>query len=240
MQIRKAKIEDANSIMTLTNTAYLVENGDSIKIECAKSFDTIEDVKKVIEILNVSELQGKVVGVIGIKGDESKAVIGPLAVHPTYQGRGISRRLLIVAEDQSEVTVAEIINCKEYLIKMYERIGYRKKREVDLCSVIPKKFLTRPGLSVIEYEKSNVIITMTKPSDNEMGAVMKVVNDAYKVELGNSGVSFKSADRFVTMEDAPKIQDKLTLGNPCHIWQVEKVPFNLPRLNGRFMDTFRT
>ena len=36
------------------------------------------------------------------------------------------------------------------------------------------------------------------------------------------------------IEGAPNfhIVDSLSLGNTCHIWQVEKVPFNLPRLAG--------
>merc|ERR1711892_633748 len=38
---------------------------------------------------------------------------------------------------------------------------------------------------------------------------MNIVNDAYKLELGNSGLSFISADRFVTIEDVLKIQDMM-------------------------------
>ena len=143
MKIRKATIEDAESVMTVINLAYLVENGDSgaaFMIEGLVRFYTIDDVKKAIGMLSLAELRGKIVGVIGIKPDEEKAFIGPLAVHPSYQGRGISKRLLDLAEDQFEVTVVGIFSCVEILIKMYERRGYSKKGEVAICQVVPKKY----------------------------------------------------------------------------------------------------
>ena len=205
MRVRRATKNDLVPIMTVVNKAYLVERGDSgvgFKKEGQDRFNSIEEVEEILDHLWVIDIQRNLVGVIGIKGDESKVCIGPLAVHPSFQGRGIARILLDHAEEQSEVCTAGVISCRTDMIRIYEKRGYKKKREYDVGLVVPERCLSRSGLSFVDYEKHKLEISMSKPSDYEIESVMEIVNDAYKVELGNSGLSFKSADRFVTVEDA--------------------------------------
>ena len=210
MKIRRARSEDAEAIMEVTNMAYAVNKGDSgtaYAKDSVERFKTLEDVNKAIAYISVAVVNREIVGVIGLKNDdENRHFIGPLAVHPVYQGRGVAKRLLDFAEDLCEVTVAGVVSCKTNMIGTYERRGYVKKREIDFCEVVPAETLARSGLSFVDLEKSNLKIVMVKPTDSEMDLVMKIVNDAYKVELGSSGISFKSADRFVTNADARKVK----------------------------------
>ena len=69
MKIRKATEDDAMSFMTVTNLAYIVEKGDSGAgfTKEGTRYDTIDNVKDVLEYMSVAELPGKMVGVIGPK-----------------------------------------------------------------------------------------------------------------------------------------------------------------------------
>ena len=52
---------------------------------------------------------------------------------------------------------------------------------------------------------------MSEPTDEEMETVQNVVNNAYALELGDSGLAFKSADRFVTINDAIEMKKDLVV-----------------------------
>lgn len=100
--------------------------------EFCKKYDLVEFRERAREIryfIAEERTKGKIVGVIGLKGNELRTFF----VDPTYQGKGIGRKLY----DKLE-SVASGLGLKYLILEggplgqpVYERFGFKKIRIID-------------------------------------------------------------------------------------------------------------
>lgn len=74
--------------------------------------------------------------------------------------------------------------------------------------------LTREGLMYVKKQKINrltphMIRVREYQTGDNLGAILELINDAYKLEIGDSGLAFKKFDRLQSAEDIEA--DKLHL-----------------------------
>ena len=77
----------------------------------------------------VAEEDGDIVGLLVLIQTESSMLLDNVAVHPEYQGKGLGRRLLELAESETRnqgYTHLDLYTheCMTENIEMYKRIGY--------------------------------------------------------------------------------------------------------------------
>ena len=86
---RKATKEEMPEIMSIVNSAYSVEEGNTgISFKNTTRFKNLQEVKDCLKNLYVLEdkLVGQIVGVVCVEMlENSIASIGPVAVHPDHQ-----------------------------------------------------------------------------------------------------------------------------------------------------------
>ncbi len=73
---------------------------------------------------------GKIVGICGVKKIFEEGDISNVAVHPSYRGRGISRKMLEVLmrearEDGVQAFTLEVRAGNEIAVNLYESLGFR-------------------------------------------------------------------------------------------------------------------
>jgi GNAT superfamily N-acetyltransferase len=82
--------------------------------------------------------------------------IGPLAVLPSNQGRGIGKLLLDFAESLAPVSRIEVVSCRTDILPMYEKRGYRTVATVPITDIFPESHLTRLDFEIITMEKKQL------------------------------------------------------------------------------------
>lgn len=96
----------------------------------------------------IAEDEGKIIGTLTLRQghpdsdnphyrDPALRIFGQFAVDPSYQGSGIGKRMLALAEDHARTSGAKAIVCDTSsqairLIELYERWGYSVYGSVDL------------------------------------------------------------------------------------------------------------
>ena len=99
LNIRKSTKSDSSTIFNVVNDAYKPTVGNTGEaFKTCNRFANIDKVEAMLDILWVGELDGKIVGVVGIKVIGDIIDIGPLAVSAKYQRMGIGGQLLDFAE----------------------------------------------------------------------------------------------------------------------------------------------
>ena len=85
------------------------------------------------------------------------SVLGPLAVVPALQGKGVGKALLDYAEDKANITEVGIVSCRTDLFGFYERRGYKFTNEIPAedTDIEELEKLTRPGISLKYFQKQN-------------------------------------------------------------------------------------
>lgn len=91
----------------------------------------LDDYARVIEQhgATVAEQDGKIVGVLVLIQTECRMLLDNIAVHPGQQGRGLGRRLIELAESETQNQGYEQLHlythrCMTENIEMYKAMGY--------------------------------------------------------------------------------------------------------------------
>ena len=116
-------------------------------------FVSEDQVKEMMDLLWVGELEREVVGVVGIKVTGIEVTIGPLAVSKNHQKLGIGGKLLDFGEGQGDISNVQVISLRTYLLTMYAKRGYREVKELPVNKVLPPHILTRTDLTVKFLQK---------------------------------------------------------------------------------------
>jgi ribosomal protein S18 acetylase RimI-like enzyme len=127
IQIRSAKAEDARSVAACVNAAYKHYVARIGKPPAPM----LEDYAQVINErqVSVAERNGAIVGVLVLTRNENDFRLDNVAVEPSYQGLGIGRTLLELAESEARRQGLGSISLytHENMVEnqsLYARIGY--------------------------------------------------------------------------------------------------------------------
>merc|ERR1711915_1047409 len=117
------------------------------------SFDSLRDVEELLEYFTVAENGSKVVGVLGIRGNQDKALIETLVVDPYYQNCGVVAKLLDHVEDHVQTTVVRVVSCDSSTIEMYKKRGYTMSDEIYFTTALLRAYLSNSSFQLIDLEK---------------------------------------------------------------------------------------
>ena len=142
--IHLATIEDAKQLETLLNTAY---RGETAKLGWTHEADLIAGNVRVNEAMVLENLNtnnavflkyvndnADIIGCVNLKQNEQKKYLGMFSVHPTQQGSGIGKQLLLAAEEYashvgSNTIYMTVISLRTELINWYKAKGYNETGE---------------------------------------------------------------------------------------------------------------
>jgi ribosomal protein S18 acetylase RimI-like enzyme len=147
MLINHAEVDDLQEILALQYLAYQSEARLVNDYKIQPLTQTIEEIRREYEngcILKAT-IDEKIIGSVRSFAENGTCYIGKLFVHPDYQGNGIGSRLLSEAEKACPQERYELFTSDKSLrnIKLYERMGYKKYKEVEIT----------PALKMIYMEK---------------------------------------------------------------------------------------
>jgi N-acetylglutamate synthase-like GNAT family acetyltransferase len=126
MNIRQADMADADALEALINKAYEVENffvtGNRIHSHEISAYL----VKGYFFVALIEQL---IVGCIYLELKNKRAYFGLLSVHPSYQGKGIGKELIFLAENfgrrhHCSHMDMNVVNLREELPPFYRKLGY--------------------------------------------------------------------------------------------------------------------
>ncbi len=136
--ILPAKIEDAQALSDLVNSAY---RGDSSRRGWTTEADLLEgtrtDAKAIEEIIETPRTvllkyleEDKILGCMELNRQGDKLYLGMLTVEPGLQGKGIGKQLLEAADQEAlkhdcHTLFMTVISIRHELIAWYIRHGYR-------------------------------------------------------------------------------------------------------------------
>jgi ribosomal protein S18 acetylase RimI-like enzyme len=139
-----ATLQDAKELETLLNTAY---RGETAKLGWTHEADLIAgnvrvNEEMIIESCNAENAvflkyvneQNEIIGCVHLKQNEHKFYLGMFAVHPTQQGSGIGKQILLAAEEYAKylgvnVIYMTVISLRTELINWYKAKGYKETGE---------------------------------------------------------------------------------------------------------------
>ena len=126
--LRKANISDAKALSECMQAAYAIYSsrltGEALPPMTADYSEEIRDYP-----VWIAESDGTLVGGLILMPEESYLTIANVAVHPQFQGNGLGRGLLTVAEDEaqklgySELRLATHVLLTEN-ISLYSHLGW--------------------------------------------------------------------------------------------------------------------
>ncbi len=126
---------DAGEVLTVQRAAFVSEAliyGDP---DMPPLVQTLEELQAELRDANgwVARIDGRLVGAIRTRESDGLLLIGRIAIAPDMQGRGIGRRLLAAAEENSGASEAELFtgSLSEANIRLYERCGYTESSRID-------------------------------------------------------------------------------------------------------------
>ncbi|MCH8208100.1 MAG: N-acetyltransferase [Nitrospinae bacterium] len=116
MTIRKANIDDAETILKLINLH--AEQGQVL-------FRTLEDIRKNIGDCFVCEKEGEILGTCSLKYGWDKMVeIRSLAVAPEHYRQGMATELVRECIEKAGQTDSEYIFVLTYAVPLFEKLGF--------------------------------------------------------------------------------------------------------------------
>jgi ribosomal protein S18 acetylase RimI-like enzyme len=139
-----ATLQDAKQLETLLNTSY---RGETAKLGWTHEADLIAGNVRVNEAMIMENLntnnavflkyvndKAEIIGCVNLKQNEDKLYLGMFGVHPTQQGSGIGKQLLLAAEEYAKylgvnVIYMTVISLRTELIDWYKTKGYKETGE---------------------------------------------------------------------------------------------------------------
>ena len=166
-QILPARIQDAEDIATLANSAYRGDSGrqgwtteadllDGNRTDAAALEDIIR--KPGTLILKCVE-EGQLLGCMELRKDNHKLYLGLLTVRPQQQGKGIGKTLLKAAEAEAKKQNCSsiymtVISVRRDLIDWYVRHGFVETGERKPFDLSTQRFgRPRTELEFVVLEK---------------------------------------------------------------------------------------
>jgi N-acetylglutamate synthase-like GNAT family acetyltransferase len=153
MIVRKATSADSGSLEDIINTAYLVEAffvaGNRIHPNEIEAY-----LKKGFFL--VTEEEGKILGCIYVEVKKERAYFGLLSIHPTHQGKGLAKKLVLAAENLARERLCRymdihIVNLREELPAFYHKLGYQETGETGPFA--PRELVTEKTVYFIMMSK---------------------------------------------------------------------------------------
>ncbi len=124
MQIRKAKISDAQSIYDLISSYAELER---------MLFRPLSDIYENIQIFTVAEEQGSVVGCCALRVVwKDLAEIKSLAVNEDFFGKGVGKSLVKAVIDESRVLGVKKVFTLTLEPVFFEKIGFERVEKASL------------------------------------------------------------------------------------------------------------
>ncbi len=142
--ISLATMQEAKHLETLLNTAY---RGETAKLGWTNEADLIAGNVRVNEVMVMENFNtnnaiflkyvndnADIIGCVNLKQNEQKLYLGMFAVHPTQQGSGIGKQLLLAAEEYANylginIIYMTVISLRTELINWYKTKGYKETGE---------------------------------------------------------------------------------------------------------------
>ena len=149
MYISKVDFIDLEQILKLQYLAYQSEAKLHNNYSIPPLMQTLEDVQKEFQdgiILKATDDTGVIVGSVRGYTKDNTLYIGKLIVHPEYQGRGISTKLMQMIESQYPSHRYELFTSDKSVknLAIYEHLGYSRFKEISVT----------PELKLIYLEKN--------------------------------------------------------------------------------------
>jgi ribosomal protein S18 acetylase RimI-like enzyme len=129
LQIRPARAEDSTGITECVTAAYrhyIARTGKP-------PGPMLDDYKDVIQQHRVRVLTdgAKIIGVLVLIRQDRSLLVDNVAVHPDYQGRGLGRELMALAEEEARrlgfTTITLYTNERmTENVELYKKLGYRE------------------------------------------------------------------------------------------------------------------
>ncbi len=147
--LRPAAVEDAGALLALQKQAF---RALLVKYQDYDSNPAMEPLPSLIRKLSERDyyfilLNGREVGMIGVRHDEDCLHISPIGLLPDCQGRGIGHAAMALLEgiypENRRWTLGTILQ-EPGLCRFYEGLGYRRTGELSPI---------QPGMDEIGYEK---------------------------------------------------------------------------------------
>lgn len=146
--IRVAVSSDVPALVGLINAAFVVEqfvfDGDRIDAAETQSFMKKGD-------FLVTEVGGELAGSVYVEVQNDRGYLGLLAVAPTYQCRGLGRKLVVAAEGyfrkaSCKAVDLRVISPRTPLPPFYQRLGYL---EIGTAPFAPSLKTKVPGHYIV-------------------------------------------------------------------------------------------
>ncbi|WP_245819715.1 GNAT family N-acetyltransferase [Rhodococcoides yunnanense] len=134
MIVRRERPTDRPVILDVIRAAFRKDSGEPTEVGLTqKLFDDGYLPELSLVAVTDGQIVGYVIGTVGCIGDTEAIGIGPLAVLPEFQGRGVGQALmyaLIGASEALHERVLALLGEPEY----YSRFGFRAGSEVGVKS----------------------------------------------------------------------------------------------------------
>jgi ribosomal protein S18 acetylase RimI-like enzyme len=138
LHFRQAQIHENDRIVSLVNSAYRGESGKQGWTTEADLLDgqrtDSEEITRLLEaydsMILIAQADGEIIASAHLEKHIEGAYLGMLSVSPCWQGRGIGKRVMAVAEQKAfqewgaVKMLMTVITLRQELIAFYERCGY--------------------------------------------------------------------------------------------------------------------
>lgn len=134
IEIRSALVEEADAIkqlINMTNDHYIERLG-------MLSAPMLDFLPKVIQDFNVTVAckNSGIVGILVLKIESMGVLLDNMAVHPEYQGYGIGKKLIAIAQERA---INLRFSCITFYthekmienIDLYQQLGYRETKRIN-------------------------------------------------------------------------------------------------------------
>ncbi|HEY6871260.1 MAG TPA: GNAT family N-acetyltransferase [Geobacteraceae bacterium] len=147
-QILHANTADAEEILDLQKLAYQSEAILYNDWSIPPLTQTLDEIKKEFAETTVLKAcdSDRIIGSVRASVRNGTCEIGRLIVHPDFQGSGIGTQLMLAAESEfPSATRFELFTGSKSAgnIRLYERLGYRIFRTVQLSQLVELVFMEK-------------------------------------------------------------------------------------------------
>lgn len=141
MQVREAAVSEAESLVRLINSAFLVErffvDGDRLNLD-----EVLSCFQRGLFL--VAEDAGELAACVYLEPRGERAYLGLLSVDPSRQGQGLGRLMMDAAEercrrDGMRFLDLRIVNVRLELPPFYRRLGYVETGTDAFPAEVPTK-----------------------------------------------------------------------------------------------------